>query len=132
MEKIHQRVSRFEDFMTRLLSKPRFTKKLSVTTLPAIVAEECTDMVLIKIASIKDYGAYANGLLNIYLYAKATDNESTKPIKQLDKMEAALERAISGARDPHYVLDYRDRSGATYDANRNYYCNIISFNVIIK
>ena len=65
------------------------------------------------------------------LYAKSVDSHGTKPVKELYKMELALDKAIESCKDTHYVIDVNFRD-ADYDQNRNYYYNVINIEVIIR
>lgn len=52
-------------------------------------------------------------------------------MKELYKMELALDKAIESCKDPHYVIDVNFRD-ADYDQNRNYYYNVINIEVTIR
>ena len=114
-----------------LLTKAGISKNLFIGNMPATVDNSWKDMVLVDVLSIKDYGAYAKGSANVFLYAKSVDSHGTKPMKELCKMEIALDKAIELCNDTHYVIDVNFRD-ADYDQNRNYYYNVINISVTIK
>lgn len=114
-----------------LLTKAAISNNLFIGNMPATVDSSWKNMVLVDVLSINDYGAYAKGSANVFLYAKSVDSHGTKPIKELNKMEIALDKAIESCNDVHYVIDvnYRD---SDYDQNRNYYYNVINIEVTIR
>lgn len=114
-----------------LLTKAGISDNLFIGNMPATVDSGWKDMVLVDVLSIKDYGAYAKGSANVFLYAKSVDSRGTKPMRELHKMEIALDKAIKSCNDTHYVIDVNFRD-ADYDQNRNYYYNVINIDVTIR
>lgn len=131
MANIYRTTSRTENFFSMLLTKAGISDNLFIGNMPATVDSSWKDMVLVDVLSIKDYGAYAKGSANIFLYAKSVDSHGTKPVKKLYKMETALDKAIESCNDAHYVVDVNFRD-ADYDQNRNYYYNVINISMTIK
>lgn len=131
MGNIYKTTSRAENFFSMLLTKAGISDNLFIGSMPATVDSGWKDMVLVDVLSLKDYGAYAQGSANVFLYAKSVDSRGTKPVKELYRMELALDKAIESCNDKHYVIDvnYRD---ADYDQNRNYYYNVINIGITVR
>ena len=114
-----------------LLTKAGISDNIFIGNIPAAVDSNWKDMVLVDVLSLKDYGAYAKGSANIFLYAKSVDSQGTKPVKELYRMELALDNAIESCNDDHYVIEVNFRD-ADYDLNRNYYYDVYNVQVIIR
>jgi len=131
MGNIYKTTSRAENFFSMLLTKAGISDNIFIGNIPAAVDSNWKDMVLVDVLSLKDYGAYAKGSANIFLYAKSVDSQGTKPVKELYRMELALDNAIESCNDDHYVIEVNFRD-ADYDQNRNYYYNVYNVQVIIR
>lgn len=131
MEQKHKRVSRIENYLSMLLTKAGISENLFIGNMPATMSSGWSDMVLIDVLQSKDYDAYAEGTANIFLYAKALDSLSRKPMRKLDAMEQALQDALDSANDKHYVVSVNWRD-SDYDENRNYYYNVVNINVTAR
>ena len=131
MGNIYKTTSRAENFFSMLLTKAGISDNIFIGNIPAAVDSNWKDMVLVDVLSLKDYGAYAKGSANIFLYAKSVDSQGTKPVKELYRMELALDNAIESCSDDHYVIEVNFRD-ADYDQNRNYYYNVYNVQVIIR
>lgn len=131
MGNIYKTTSRVENFFSMLLTKAGISDNIFIGNIPAAVDSNWKDMVLVDVLSLKDYGAYAKGSANIFLYAKSVDSQGTKPVKELYRMELALDNAIESCNDDHYVIEVNFRD-ADYDQNRNYYYNVYNVQVIIR
>lgn len=131
MGNIYKTTSRVENFFSMLLTKAGISDNIFIGNIPAAVDSSWKDMMLVDVLSLKDYGAYAKGSANIFLYAKSVDSHGTKPVKELYKMEIALDKAIESCNDDHYVIEVNFRD-ADYDQNRNYYYNVYNVQVIIR
>lgn len=131
MEQKHKRVSRIENYLSMLLTKAGISENLFIGNMPATMSSGWSDMVLIDVLQSKDYDAYAEGTANIFLYAKALDSLSRKPMRKLDMMEQALQDALDSANDKHYVVSVNWRD-SDYDENRNYYYNVVNINVTAR
>ena len=91
MGNIYKTTSRAENFFSMLLTKAGISDNLFIGNMPATVDSSWKDMVLVDVLSLKDYGAYAKGSANIFLYAKSVDSHGTKPVKRLYAMELLLQ-----------------------------------------
>lgn len=131
MGNIYKTTSRAENFFSMLLTKAGISDNIFIGNIPAAVDSNWKDMVLVDVLSLKDYGAYAKGSANIFLYAKSVDSQGTKPVKELYRMELALDNAIESCNDDHYVIEVNFRD-ADYDQNRNYYYDVYNVQVIIR
>ena len=131
MGNIYKTTSRAENFFSMLLTKAGISDNIFIGNIPAAVDSNWKDMVLVDVLSLKDSGAYAKGSANIFLYAKSVDSQGTKPVKELYRMELALDNAIESCNDDHYVIEVNFRD-ADYDQNRNYYYNVYNVQVIIR
>lgn len=131
MNSIYKRVSRIENFFSMLLTRNKVSDNIFIGYSPTTLESEFMEFVVVDILKIKDYGAYAQGNANIFLYAKATDNMSSKPVKRLNKMEEALDKAIKSCNDKNYSIEEEFRDSG-YDTNRNYHYNVISIKVTIR
>ena len=131
MGNIYKTTSRAENFFSMLLTKAGISDNLFIGNMPATVDSSWKDMVLVDVLSLKDYGAYAKGSANIFLYAKSVDSHGTKPVKRLYAMELAPDNAIESCNDRHYVIEVNFRD-ADYDQNRNYYYNVINVNITVR
>lgn len=52
-----------------LLTKAAISDNLFIGNMPATVESNWKEMVLVDVLSMKDYGAYAKGSANVFLYA---------------------------------------------------------------
>lgn len=131
MEQTYKRMSRVENFFSMLLTKADVSDNLFFGNLPAAIKGEWNDMVLVDVQPIHDYDGRAACTVNIFLYAKSTDTESSKPVKKLNKMEVAFDKAIAASADAHYVLtpEWRDQG---YDADSKYFYNVVNVSVTIR
>lgn len=131
MEQTYKRMSRVENFFSMLLTKANVSDNLFFGNLPAAIKGEWTDMVLVDVQAIHDYDGRADCTVNVFLYAKSTDTESSKPVKKLNKMEVAFDKAVAESSDTHYVLtqEWRDQG---YDADSKYFYNVVNVSVTIR
>lgn len=99
--------------------------------LPLTTNKEWMDFVVVDVGQQRDHGAYSTGYANIYLYARPKGSPLRKNVKQLDKMEGALDSLIDGAKSEDYTITelYRD-SG--YDKNFQFHFNLISVSVLTR
>lgn len=114
-----------------LLTKANISDNLFIGNMPATIENSWKDMILVDVISVNEYNAYAKGSANVFLYAKSVDSRGTKPVKELYKMELALDKAIESCNDRHYVIEvnYRD---SDYDQSRNYYYNVVNIDITIR
>ena len=123
IQRTQRRLSRIEDFFSRLLTKGKVSKNIFVGDLPPTTSKDWSDFVLVDIGQQKDRNAYSIGYANIYLYARPKGSPPRKNVALLDKMEEALSNTIGTSNDT------RD-SG--YDTNRQFHYNIVSVSVFTK
>jgi len=111
-----------------LLAKAKISDHVFFGNLPAVLESEWTEMILVDVLKVTDYGAYAKCTANVFLYAKATDNLSRKPIKKLNSMEVALDKAIEANYDKNYSVEisWRDND---YNEDTDFYYNVVNINV---
>ena len=131
MDSKYKTTSRVENFFSMLLTKAKISENLFIGNMPAAVESGWKDLVLVDVLSMKDYGAYAKGSANVFLYAKSVDSHGTKPVAELYKMEIALDNAIEACNDRHYSIEVNFRD-ADYDQNRNYYYNVINIDITVR
>lgn len=113
-----------------LLTKADISKNLFIGNLPAAMESGWSDMILVDVMPVRDYDAYARGSVNIFLYAKATDSLSRKPVKKLNDMETALDKAIRECQNANYSININFRDSG-YDQNRNYYYNVTNLQITV-
>lgn len=131
MEGTYKRISRIENYFSMLLTGAGVSDNLFIGNLPAVVQSDWEDMVLVDVLKVTDHGGYAQGSANLFLYAKATDSLSRKPVKKLNTMERALDRALASSFDRNYSVEVNWRD-SDYDANRNYFYNVVNVSVTIR
>ena len=131
MNSIYKTTSKVENFFSMMLTKAKISDNLFIGNMPATVESDWKDLVLVDVLSINDYGAYAKGSANVFLYAKSIDSHGTKPVATLYKMELALDKVIKSCNDRHYSIDVNFRD-ADYDQNRNYYYNVINIDITVR
>nr|DAH65529.1 MAG TPA: hypothetical protein [Caudoviricetes sp.] len=131
IQRTQRRLSRIEDFFSRLLTKGKVSKNIFVGDLPPTTSKDWSDFVLVDIGQQKDRNAYSFGYANIYLYARPKGSPPRKNVALLDKMEEALSNAIGTSNDTSYSIKelYRD---CGYDTNRQFHYNIVSVSVFTK
>ena len=131
-QRIQRRLSRIENFFSMLLASGDVSKNIFVgDDLPLTTNKEWTDFVVVDVGQQRDHGAYSTGYANIYLYARPKGSPLRKNVKQLDKMEGALDNLIDGAKSEDYTITelYRD-SG--YDKTFQFHFNLISVSVLTR
>ena len=94
MNNTYKTISRAENFFSMLLTKANISDNLFIGNMPATIENSWKDMILVDVISVNEYNAYAKGSANVFLYAKSVDSRGTKPVKELYKMELALDKAI--------------------------------------
>lgn len=131
IQRTQRRLSRIENFFSMLMAKKGVSDNVIVGELPPTTSKEWNDFVNIDVGQQQDHNAYATGYVNIYLYARPTGSPPKKNIKTLDKMEEALDKVISEAKNQDYIISelYRD-SG--YDTNRQFHYDMICVSITTK
>lgn len=127
----YKHISRVENYLSMMLAKANISKHVFFGNLPASLDSSWTDMVQVDVNSISDYDSHAKGSANIFLYAKATDSTSKKPVKQLEEMETKLDTILEEYFNAHYVteINYRDQG---CDDDSKYYYNVINIGITAK
>lgn len=130
-QRINRRLSRIENFFSRLLTKGKISDNIFVGELPPTTSKNWDDFVNVDVGQQRDYGGYSSGYANIYLYARPKGTPLRKNVKLLDKMEGILDDVIKHSNNKDYTIQvlYRD-SG--YDSNRQFHFQIISVSVIAR
>lgn len=127
----YKHISRVENFLSMMLAKADISKHVFFGNLPASLDSEWTDMIQVDVNSLNDYDAYAKGSANIFLYAKAADSTSKKPVATLETMESKLDEVIEEYYNKHYSIrvSFRDQG---YDSNTKYYYNVVNIEITAK
>lgn len=114
-----------------MLAKADISDHVFFGNLPASLDSDWTDMIQVDVNSISDYDAYAKGSVNIFLYAKAADSTSKKPVKALESMETKLDEVLETYYNQHYStrIGFRDQG---YDSNTKYYYNVVNIEITAK
>lgn len=131
MDKRYKTMSRVENFLSMMIASSNVSRQVFFGNLPAVIKKEWEDMILVDAQSMHDRDAFTIGTANIFLYAKSSDDNSSKPIKKLNGMEEVLGNAIDTFFNEHYDVEvnFRDQG---YDAVCKYYYIIINVGVITK
>lgn len=129
MDKNNLNISKVEDYLYRVL-KSKVSANLYIGTLPDTTQSAWTDMCLIDCGNgFRDYDAYGEGTVLIWLYAKPLSN-GQKNAKVMDKLEMGLNEAISQADSKIYRIN-RGNVYCDYDSTRRWHCNIVELNLLI-
>jgi len=131
MEQTYKRISRVENYLSMMLAKAKISDHVFFGNLPATINKEWTDMVMVDVQAMHDYDSFAKGSANIFLYAKSTDDESSKPVKKLNAMEVALDKALEEDFNKNYATEIQFRN-QDYDTNAKYYYNVVNVEIIAK
>lgn len=90
MDSKYKTTSKVENFFSMLLTKAAISDNLFIGNMPATVESNWKEMVLVDVLSMKDYGAYAKGSANVFLYAKSVDSNRSS---LLARVACAMVRA---------------------------------------
>jgi len=131
MEQKFKRISRVENHFSMMLAKAKISSHVFFGNLPATINSEWSDMVMVDVQAMHDYDSHAKGSVNIFLYAKSTDDESSKPVAKLNAMEVALDKALEETYSDHYIMQTQFRDNG-YDTNAKYYYNVVNVEIIAK
>lgn len=122
-------ISKIETFFNTLLDN-KVSDNTFFADLPMTIKAEWKNMVVVDCASaISDMNAYANGIVNIFLYAKPM-SQGEKDVAELSSMEQKLNECIASNTDAHYKISRRG-TYTDYDDVRNLHCNIIQIDLIV-
>lgn len=127
----YKRMSRVENYFSMMLTKSGISDNVFFGNLPAVLKSEWKEMVLVDVQAVHDYDAYAKCSVNVFLYAKSVDSESSKPVKKLNTMEVLLDETLKVECDKHYsvIAEWRDQG---YDSNSKYYYNVVNVSVTVR
>lgn len=90
MNDLYKTGSMIENFLSMLLTKAKISSIISFDETPLTISSDSTDMIVVDVLSVNDYGGEAKCSANIFLYAKSTDSLGSKPVKKLFDMEKTL------------------------------------------
>lgn len=131
MDATFKRVSQIENILSMFLAAAKISEHIFIGKMPSDISKEWKEMVYVDVNPQTDRGGMTRGSANIYLYSKPTGVYSRKNVKQIDKMEAALDKALADYCNPHYVLQpvWRD---AGYDKNLDFFFTMVDVSIIVK
>ena len=99
-------------------------------TLPDTMKSEWNDMCLIDCGNkLKDFDAYGQGVILIWLYARPRSN-GTKNVAIMSELESKLNFVIQNASNGKYTFS-RGTTYTDYDTVRQWHCNIVELNILI-
>lgn len=81
MNDLYKTGSMIENFLSMLLTKAKISSIISFDETPLTISSDSTDMIVVDVLSVNDYGGEAKCSANIFLYAKSTDSLGSKPVK---------------------------------------------------
>lgn len=82
MNDLYKTGSMIENFLSMLLTKAKISSIISFDETPLTISSDSTDMIVVDVLSVNDYGGEAKCSANIFLYAKSTDSLGSKPVKK--------------------------------------------------
>ena len=87
------------------------------------------DMVLIDLGTeIEDKDAYADGLVDIALYARPIGDDNEKNVAVLDRLEKALNTVVNASAGADFQMS-RARAHSDFDTNIFWHCNVVTLNL---
>ena len=104
MKSVYTRLSRVEDFVTRLIGSAGVSGQIFVQTLPVTLKKGWRDMVLVDVGRGKQNGAYMSYTVNVYLYGRPTGDLQKKDAELIDGMEEKFREAVRQSSDEHYEI----------------------------
>ena len=97
---------------------------------PETINDSWTDMCTITVGpNIRDYDAYGNGVVLVWLYARPLAN-GAKNVAKMSELETKLNKVIKDARHSSYRINRR-ATYSDYDSLRKWHCNIVELNITI-
>lgn len=124
-------ISSIETFYNEILDND-ISQNVFPGTLPSTINDSWKDMAVVSCnTAIRDYNAYASGIVDVYLYAKPLSN-GAKNVTVMSKMEKRLNEIIKeqAGLNPHYKI-HREETRTDYDATRNLHVNIVRIFTLI-
>lgn len=122
-------VSKLEAYLYSLIYK-NVSDHVFAGTLGDTIKESWNDMVLIDCVRLDDKDALANGVVNIFLYARPK-GDGSKNVTLMSTLERKLNTVLKNAeQDEHFIIN-RNSFYQDYDSNRKWHFNVIVLNVTI-
>lgn len=113
------------DKLKKLVSKNTYAG-----TFPDTIQASWNDMCLIDCSNaIKDFDAYGNGSVLIFLYARPRAN-GTKNVKVMSELESKFNNSIAELATDKFFFNIEYRF-TDYDQTRQWHCVIIDLNIVI-
>lgn len=128
MKSEYTRLSRVEDFVTRLIGSAGVSGQIFVQTLPVTLKKGWRDMVLVDVGRGKQNGAYMSYTVNVFLYGRPTGDLQKKDAGLIDGMEEKFREAVRQSSDEHYEI-VEEWCDSGYDTARNFHFNVVSCTV---
>ena len=125
MKSVYTRLSRVEDFVTRLIGSVGVSGQIFVQTLPVTLKKGWRDMVLVDVGRGRQNGAYMSYTVNVFLYGRPTGDLQKKDAELIDGMEEKFREAVRQSSDEHYEIT-EERCDSGYDTSRNFHFNVVS------
>lgn len=122
-------LSKIETYFNSLLEN-NLSEHVFVGGLPKTMGEGWTDAVMIDCdSSVFDLDAYADGIININLYAKPK-SDGSKNVATMSRLEQKLNEIIDAASSETYTIS-RNATYGSYDTNRQWHLNVVQLNLRI-
>ena len=128
MKSVYTRLSRVEDFVTRLIGSAGVSGHIFTRTLPVTLKKGWRDMVLVDVGRGKQKGAYMSYMVNVFLYGRPTGDLQKADSELLDGMEEKFREAVRQSSDKHYEIA-EEWCDSGYDTARNFHFNVVSCTV---
>lgn len=131
MSEKSKRLSRIENYFSKLLTARGISDHIIVGDFPQTTGMDWQNMVVVDMNRMTDYGSHASGSASIYLYARPKGPGPAKDVAMLDRMEDALDDVIDMAQDDHYVIEENWRDSG-YDSDRNFHYDVVNVSVLAR
>lgn len=126
MNKDNLNISKIETYLNSIMDNV-VSNNTFFTALPdksVIDASDWMDMIMIAIPEgIRDFEAYGNGSVFVYLYARPLES-GRKNVAKMSQLETKLNEVIESANDKTYHISRNDVH-TTYDEDINWHCNVV-------
>lgn len=100
-----------------------------ICSIPSQLQSDWEDMVLIDLGTeIEDKDAYADGLVDIALYARPIGDDNEKNVAVLDQLEKALNAVVNASAGADFQMS-RARAHSDFDTNIFWHCNVVTLNL---
>lgn len=130
-DRTQRRLSRIENFFSMLLTNKGISDNIYIGEAPIATSKDWQSFVVVDVNQQTDKVGYSTGSASIFLYARPKGDLARKNVALLDKMEAALEKAVEASNDKaHSVrVQWRDHG---YDSDRLFHYNVVNVRVITR